>query len=52
MDFFETYFNYLTIDCLYLIKYVLQTRLLEILSFFMKKKVNFIVVTTMKIWAH
>jgi len=39
--FFETYYNYLTIDCWYLIKYVLQ-------SFFMKEKVNFIVATAMK----
>jgi len=36
--FFETYYNYLTIDCWYLIKYVLQTRLLEILSFFFIKE--------------
>ena len=52
--FFKTYYtcNYLTIDCLYLIKYVLQTRLLRILSFFMKEKVNFIVETVMKICAH
>jgi len=35
MDFFSnTYYNYLTIDCWYLIKYVLQTRLLGILNFF------------------
>ena len=27
MTFFETYYNYLTIDCWYLIKYVLQIRL-------------------------
>jgi len=47
--FFETYYNYLTIDCWYLIKYVLQTRLLGILSFFYKRKVNFIVTTAMKI---
>jgi len=37
---FETYHNYLTIDCLHLIKHILQTRLLGILSFFMKEKVN------------
>jgi len=48
MDFFKTDNNYLTIDCWYLIKYVLQTRLLGILSFFMKEKVNFIVATVMK----
>ena len=46
---FKTYHNYLTIDCLYLIKYVLQTRLLGILSFFMKEKVNLIVATVMEI---
>jgi len=49
MDFFKTYYNYLTIDRLCLIKYVLQTRLLGVLSFFMKEKVNFIVATVMKI---
>ena len=43
--FFETYYNYLTIDCWYLIKYVLQ-------SFFMKEKVNLRVATAMKNWAH
>jgi len=32
-----------------MIKYVLQIRPLGILSFFMKKMVNFIVVTVMKI---
>ena len=32
--FIETYYTYLTIDCWYLIKYVLQTRLLGILNFF------------------
>jgi len=42
---FKTYHNYLTIDSLYLIKYALQTRLLRILSFFMKEKVNLIVAT-------
>jgi len=30
---FKTYHNYLTSDCLYLIKYVLQTRLLGTLNF-------------------
>jgi len=49
MDFFKTYYNYLTNNCWCLIKYVLQTRLLGILSFFMKEKVNFIVATGMKI---
>ena len=49
---FKTYHNYLAIVCLYLIKYVLQTRLLGILSFFMKEKVNLIVATVMQIWAH
>jgi len=34
---------------MYLIKYVLQTRLLGILSFFMKEKVNLIVATIMEI---
>ena len=48
MDFFKTYNNYLTIDRWCLIKYVLQTRLLGVLSFFMKEKVNFIVATVMK----
>ena len=46
---FKTYHIYLTIDCLYLVKYVLQKRLLGILSFFMKEKVNFIVVTVKEI---
>ena len=36
----KAYYDYLTIDCWCLIKYVLQTRLLGILSFFMKEKVN------------
>ena len=50
MDFFQTYYNYLTIDRWCLIKYVLQTRLLRILSFFfIKEKVNFIVANVMKI---
>ena len=34
MDFFKIYYNYFSIDSWYLIKYVLQTRLLGILSFF------------------
>jgi len=46
MDFFKTYYNYLTTDWWLLIKYVLQTRLL---SLFMKEKVNFIVATVMTI---
>jgi len=33
----ETYLNYFTIDCLYFIKYVLQTRLLGILSLFYER---------------
>jgi len=45
---FKTYHNYLTIDCLYFMKYVLQTRLLGILSVFMKEKVNLIVETVTK----
>ena len=45
MDCFKAYHNYLTIDCLYLIKYVLQTRFLGTLSFFMKEKVNLIFAT-------
>jgi len=47
--FFETFYNNLTIDCWSLIKYVLQTRLLGILSFFMKEIVDFVVATAMKI---
>jgi len=47
--FFKTYDNHLTTDCWYLIIYVLQTRRLGILSFFMKEQVNLIVVTFMKI---
>jgi len=39
--FFETYYNYLTIDWWYLIKYVLQIRILGILSIFMKRKDQF-----------
>jgi len=50
--FFKTCINYLTIDCWYLTKYVLQTRLLRILSFFMKEKVIFKVASVMKIKAH
>jgi len=38
---FKPYHNYLTIDCLYLIKYVLQTRLLGILIFFNERKGKF-----------
>ena len=34
MDFLKTNYTYLTIHCWYLIKYVLQTRLLGILNFF------------------
>ena len=34
MDFFKTYYNYLTIDRWCLIQYVLRTRHLGILSFF------------------
>jgi len=45
---FKTYYDYLTIDVWYLIKYVLQTRLFRILSFFIKERVNFIVATVMK----
>jgi len=48
MDLFKTYYNYLTVDCCCLIKYELQTRLLGILTFFIKEKVNFIVATVMK----
>ena len=36
--FFETYYNYLTIDCWYLIIYILQIRLLGIRSFFYERK--------------
>ena len=36
--FFETYFYYVTIDCWCLIHYLLQTRLLGILSFFCERK--------------
>jgi len=46
--FFKTYYNYLTIDRWYLIKDILQTRLLGIISFFMKENVNFIVETVVK----
>jgi len=43
--FFKTNYSYLTIDFWYLIKNVLQTRLLGSLSIFMKEKVNFRVAT-------
>jgi len=36
--FLKTYYNYITIDCWYLIRYVLQTRLLGILSYFYERK--------------
>jgi len=39
--FFKTCYNYLTIDYLYLIKSVLQTRLLGILNFFYERKGKF-----------
>ena len=39
--FFKTYNDYLTIDCCCLIKYVLQTRLLGILSIFYERKGKF-----------
>ena len=48
MDFFKMYSNYLTIECRYPIRYILQTRLFGILGFFMKEKVNVIVATVMK----
>jgi len=35
--FLETYYNYLIIDCWCLLKYVLQTKFLRILSFFLKQ---------------
>jgi len=41
--------NYLTIDWWLLIKYVFPTRLLGMLNFFMKEKVNFTVATAMKL---
>ena len=40
MDLFKTY-NYLTIDCWYLIKSILQTRLLGIRSLFYERKGKF-----------
>ena len=40
MDFFKTYYTYLTIGCLYLIKYVFETRLLGMLSFVYGRKYN------------
>ena len=47
---FKAYHNYLTIDCcIYLIKYLLQTRLLGIISVFIKEKLNLIVATVMEI---
>ena len=50
MDFFlKAYYNYLTFNCWYLIKYVLQTRPLGVLRLFMKEKINFIVATVMEI---
>ena len=48
MDVFKTYYTYLTIDWWYWINYVLKTRLLGILTFFMKENVKFIVATVMK----
>ena len=42
----------ITIDCWQLIEYLLQTRLLRFLSFFMKGKLNVIVATVINIWAH
>ena len=49
MTSFNTYYNYLTNDCWYLIKYVIQTRRFGNLSFFMKENVNIIVETAMNI---
>ena len=46
---FITYHNYLTIDGLYLIKYLLHTRFHGILSFFMEENVNLTVATVMEI---
>jgi len=46
---FKIYHTYLTIDNLYLIKYVLQTSVLGILSCFMNEKVNLIVATVIRI---
>ena len=50
MDFFKTYYNYLTIECWYLTKYELETRFLR--TFYIKEKVNFTVATVIKIWPH
>ena len=47
MDFFKTYYNYLTIECWYLTKYELETRFLR--TFYIKEKVNFTVATVIKI---
>ena len=38
MDFFKMYSNYLTIECWYPIRYILQTRLFGILGFFNERK--------------
>ena len=43
--FFKTYYN---LCYMYVIKYILQTRLRGIFSLFMTEKVNFIVATVMK----
>ena len=45
---FKTFYNYLTLNCWYVIQRILQAGLLGIISFFMKEKVHFIV----KILAH
>jgi len=45
---FKTYYNYLTIDCQYLIKYVIHTRLFGILSFLIEEIVN-VIATIMQI---
>ena len=49
----NTYCNYSTIDCWYLLQYVLQTKqdFWEFLAYFMKEKVNFIIATVMIIRA-
>ena len=39
--FFKTYHNYLTIECLYLIKYVLQTRLFQNYKLFYEREDTF-----------
>ena len=41
MTLFKTYYNYLTIDFWYLIKYVFKTRLLGTLSLFNERKCKF-----------